>query len=443
MSILIRNATVVTMNAEYDVFQNCDVLLEGKHIVDIGNSQRTADQQIDGNGKIVIPGFVQPHIHLCQTLFRGQADDLELLDWLKKRIWPLEGAHDEESIYYSALLGIMELFKSGTTTILDMETVHHTSSAIQAIFDSGIRAVTGKCMMDSGGEVPDSLRETMDSSVQESVDLLERWHLKDEGRIRYGFMPRFVVSCTDELLQEVRELGVKHGVHIHTHAAENAKEVDLVYFEKGVRNIEHLHNLGLTGPQLVLAHCVWVNDLELDIIARTNTKVAHCPSSNLKLASGIAKTAEWLRKGICFGIAADGAPCNNHLDMFTEMRLAALLQKPFYGPVSMPARQIFELATIGGARVLGLQNEIGSIEIGKKADVVILEWDDVHHVPRDHTDVYSQLVYQSKSNDVWTTIVDGRVVLENRQFTKLDTSLIIRECHRALHRLIQRSGLST
>jgi cytosine/adenosine deaminase-related metal-dependent hydrolase len=220
------------MNPEKEVI-NSDLLVEDSAIRAIGSDLGAADQIINAAGKVMIPGLIQPHVHLCQTLFRGQADDLELLDWLKKRIWPLEGAHDAESIYISACLGIGELFRAGTTSIVDMETVNYTESALQAIVETGIRAISGKVMMDWGEGVPSTLMEDTGESLQESVDLLERWHQAGNGRLQYAFSPRFVISCTPSLLQEVRNLAEHYRVKVHTHAAENQGEIALV--EKNAR----------------------------------------------------------------------------------------------------------------------------------------------------------------------------------------------------------------
>lgn len=441
MSILIKNATIVTMNQEREVLQG-NILLEKDRIVEIGETREEADRVIDATGKVVIPGLIQSHVHLCQTLFRGQADDLELLDWLKQRIWPLEGGHDPESVYYSALLGCGELFKGGTTAIIDMETVHHTESAFQAILESGMRAVSGKCMMDYGEEVPETLMEDTDRSIQESVDLLEKWHGKGDGRLQYAFTPRFVVSCTEKLLLEVRDLAAKYGVKIHTHASENRGEIELVQQDRGMRNVVYLDKIGLTGPNLILAHCIWLDEEERDILVKSGTKIAHCPSSNLKLASGIAKIPELIEAGAYVSIGADGAPCNNNLDQFMEMRLAALIQKPIYGPTVMPAEQVFELATIGGAKAMGLENEIGSLEVGKKADLAIVDLGGLHTNPvMGKTNIYSQLVYQLKSSDVLYTIVDGKIVMDNRVLTTIDEEEVKAKCNEAVVRVAKRAGV--
>lgn len=440
MSLLIKDATIVTMNSAREVIQG-SIYIEDDRVVEIGVTKDFADEIIDAQGKVVIPGLVQPHIHLCQTLFRGQADDQELLDWLKQKIWPLEGAHDEQSIRTSAFLGLAELIKNGTTAIVDMETVHHTDQAIQAIAESGIRAVTGKAMMDFGSEVPEPLRETTQDSIKESVRLLEKWHGHHNGLIQYAFTPRFVVSCTPELFKEVGRLAAQYNVKIHTHASENQSECRFVEELHGMRNVVCLEHFGLVGPNLILAHCIWLDEHEIEILASSQTNVVHCPSSNLKLASGIAKIPTLLDKGCQVGIAADSAPCNNNLDPWMEIRLAALIQKPIYGPTAMPARRVFEMATLGGARAMGLEGEIGSLEIGKKADLVILELNDFHTLPVSGTDIYSRLVYEAKASDVETTIVNGKVLMKNRKLLTIDEELVKVEAENDIKRIARRAGL--
>jgi len=441
MSILIKNATIVTMNDKRDVITG-NLLIEENKIAALGDVQGTADVVIDASGKVVIPGLIQTHVHLCQTLFRGQADDLELLDWLRQRIWPLEGAHDPESLYYSVLLSCGELFKGGTTAIVDMETVHHTDSAIEGIAKAGIRAVTGKCMMDYGDDVPATLMENTADSIAESVRLCEKWHGKANGRIQYAFTPRFVVSCSEDLLLEVRDLAKKYGVKVHTHASENRGEIELVQQDRGMRNVVYLDKIGLTGPDLLLAHCIWLDETEMDIIAKTQTKVVHCPSSNLKLASGIAKIPELIKRGARVSLGADGAPCNNNLDQFVEMRLAALIQKPIYGPTVMPAEEVFALATVEGAKAMGLEKEIGSLEVGKKADLAIVDLDNLHSYPlAPNMNIYSQLVYQAKSSDVVTTIVDGEIVMEDRVLKTIDEAEVKTKVNEAIKRVAKRAGV--
>lgn len=437
-SILIKNAEIVTMNDQEEIIFG-DIYIEDDRIVEVGeNLSHIADKVIDATGRTVIPGFIQTHIHLCQTLFRGQADDLELLDWLKQKIWPLEAAHDEESSYYSAMLGIGELIQSGTTTVVDMETVHHTDAAFKAVADSGIRALAGKVMMDKGEEVPILLRENTGESIQKSVDLLEKWHKYDNGRIQYAFCPRFVVSCTEELLTNVRDLSASYNVRVHTHASENAHEIVLVEKEHGMRNVVYLDSIGLANERLILAHCVWLDEEEKRIIKVRGIKVSHCPGSNLKLASGVADVPSLLDSQAFVSLGADGAPCNNNLDMFNEMRLAAIIQKPVYGPTSMNARTVFRMATIGGAKAVGLEDQIGSIEAGKKADLAILNLNDFHVYPSFDIDPISRIVYSATRADVESTIINGKLVMENRRLNTVDKEIVLKEANHSIKRMLKR-----
>ena len=427
-SLLIKGATVVTLDSKNSTFDG-DVLIEGSRIVDLGESLgATADkgtQVIDARGRVLMPGFVHTHIHLCQTLFRGSADDLSLIDWLTKRIWPMEAAHTAESVYASARLGIAELIRGGTTCALTMETVNHTEAVFRAVEESGFRATIGKCMMDKGDDVPAALREQTEVSISESLALLERWHGQSDGRIRYCFAPRFAVSCTRELLEQVARLAREHGVLVHSHASENQDEIALVERETGMRNIEYLNAVGLASSHTVLAHCVHLDNNEMDILARTGTNVAHCPSSNLKLGSGFARIPEMIERGIAVSLGADGAPCNNRLDMFTEMRTAGLIQKALHGAETLPALTMLRMATIDGAGALGLEDEIGSIEIGKRADLVLLNLDLLHTTP--HPETISTIVYAASPDNVETVIIDGRVVMQDRELITMDEQSVIRE----------------
>ncbi|SER92896.1 5'-deoxyadenosine deaminase [Salisediminibacterium halotolerans] len=438
-SILIKNAEIITMNAKRDQFIG-DIYIEDDTIKDLGKDlvYPRAEKVIDATGRVVVPGFIQTHIHLCQTIFRGKGDDLELMDWLKKRIWPLEAAHDEESIYYSALLGIGELLQSGTTTIVDMETVHHTDKAFQAIADSGIRAMSGKVMMDKGAEVPKPLQETTEASLQESADLMAKWDHAENGRIRYAYSPRFVISCTETLLRETAKLSKKHRTAVHTHASENTGEIEIVEAETGMRNVEYLEHIGLASERLILAHCVWLSENEKKLIQKRQVKVTHCPGSNMKLASGTAEIPQLLSAHTCVSLGADGAPCNNNLDMLNEMRMAALIHKPQHGPTAMDARTVFEMATIGGAKAMGMEDTIGSIEIGKKADLAVFQLTDFHTYPAYDTDTISRIVYSATRADVETTIVDGKVLMENRLMKSVDKPLVLSEADRSIKRLLKR-----
>ncbi len=422
MNLLIQNATVVTLNATREILTGADVLVEDGRIAKIGRALkpgRTMRQVLDAKGKVLLPGFVHGHLHACQTLFRNRADGLELLDWLRERIWPMEAAHTPESLRASADLTWAELIRSGATAALDMGTVRHTDALFESARDAGFRLTSGKAMMDAGQGVPAGLRETTAESLAESLRLIDRWHDTHEGRLRYAFAPRFVLSCTEELLREVARLSREKGVRIHTHASENPTEVDLVRQRTGMDNVEYFHTLGLLGPHATLAHCVWLTAKEMRLLKETGTHVCHCPGSNLKLASGFAKIPELLAEGVSLCLGADGAPCNNNLDMFVEMRLAALIHKPRCGPLSMTGMQVLEMATLGGARALGLEKEIGSVEQGKRADLTLLELSGPHAGPSAE-DLPSQIVYSAQARDVTDVIIDGRLVMKDRALLTLD-----------------------
>jgi len=434
---LLRGGRLVTMDASRRIL-NADVLVEDGRIKKVGRLDgRTAGRSkptvIDCNGLVVLPGLIQAHIHLCQTLFRGLADDLSLEAWLAQRIWPLEAAHTEASIHASAMLGAAELLLGGTTAILDMETVRHTSAAFEALESIGIRATAGKCLMDAPTS-PAALREPTDKALSESADLCAKWHGAAGGRLRYCFAPRFAPSCTGPLLRAVSDLAERTGTTIHTHAAETPLELDRVRRATGHDEIAYLDSVGISGPRAALAHCVWVNKDDIAVLARQQTNVVHCPSSNLKLGSGIAPIPEMLAAGCRVGIGADGAPCNNRLDAFAEMRLAALIQKPRLGPDALPAAQALELATLGGARALGLEAEIGSIEVGKCADLIVLDLEGPHAQP-EGADLVSRIVYSARAADVRHVIVNGRIVVRDGVLKTADTAEIRRKANAEARRL--------
>ena len=425
--VLIKNGLIVTVNDKSEVFKG-DILVEDGLISKIDNNISEESTQIfDASEYIVSPGFVQTHVHLCQTLFRNLADDLSLLDWLEKKIWPFEGQHTQESFIISAKMGIIELMFVVTSTIMYMCTVHHMDVVFEEIEQSGIRAFSGKTMMDSDNNI-DSLKESTDEAIQTSCELLEKWHNKADGRIKYAFAPRFALSCTTELMKEVGELAEKYSVIYHTHASENQDETKMVQDKFGKRNIEYFKELGITKPNLCVAHCVWLDENEKQILQATGTKVLHCPSANLKLGSGIAPIPEYINRGINVSLGADGAPCNNNLDMFTEMRHAALIQKPINGPQSMPAETVFKMATIEGAKALGLDKEIGSLETGKKADIAFIKRNQVQSLPFEN--IYSKIVYSTQSNAVENLMIDGNWVVCNRQLQNYDISLILSEINK-------------
>jgi 5-methylthioadenosine/S-adenosylhomocysteine deaminase len=442
-ALAIRGGLVVAMDVERsasprDILVNADGRIAA--LVEPGSPQR-GEHTLDATGCVVVPGLVQAHVHLCQTLFRGLAEDRDLLGWLRERIWPLEAAHDADSLRASARLGIAELLLGGTTTVLDMGTVHHTQVLFETAAETGIRYTGGKAMMDAGEGVPAGLLQPTGDALRESDQLSDRWHDTEGGRLRYAYSPRFALTSTVDLLRSVAVRARSNDLLVHTHASEQKAETELIRQRFGTSNIQLLANLGLCDGNLCLAHCVWPEDHELDTLASGGAHVVHCPSCNLKLGSGIAPVVEYLDAGINVALGADGSPSNNRLDGWEEMRLAALLARLRGGPTALPAVEAFELATLGGARALGLDAEIGSLEVGKWADLAILNLRTPHAAPA-ADDVYTQLVFSARASDVRTVLVAGQVLVDRRRLLELDVAQTLRDADRQRKAVADRAGLS-
>ncbi|WP_044281758.1 5'-deoxyadenosine deaminase [Myxococcus stipitatus] len=438
MDLLLTGGTVVTMNREREVLVDADVLIQDGRIAKVGRGlkPRGTRRVVDVTGKMVLPGLIHGHLHACQTLFRGRADSRELLDWLRECIWPFEASHDAASMRASADLTFAELIRSGATAALDMGSVHHYDAVFESARDSGFRLVGGKAMMDTGVGVPAGLLESTAESLAESLALLERWHGTHEGRLRYAFAPRFVLTCTPELLREVVRLSRERGVRIHTHASENSKETEAVRQYTGGRdNVDYFHTVGLMGQHVTLAHCVWLSDEEQSLVRETRTVVCHCPGSNLKLASGIAKVPELLDAGVPVALGSDGAPCNNTLDIFHEMRLAAVLHNPRVGPCAMTPMRVLEMATLHGARALGLEDEVGSLEVGKRADITVVDVSGLHAGPTAE-DPLSPLVHSARASDVTHVFIDGQAVLKDGVLTTLDAASVMANAKSHVERIL-------
>lgn len=444
MKRVLGNGLIVTMNPNRDVYYG-SVLIENDKIQSIVKHEPfekennfleiktlfvEADEVIDCTGQLIIPGLIQTHTHLTQTLFKGFGDDLQLMDWLKTKIWPSEAAHTARSNYISSMVGVGELIKSGTTTIVNMETVNHTDSSFEAIKEMGIRAISGKCMMDYNEGVPSGLMEDMASSISESKRLIKKWHQTNKGLIEYALAPRFVVSCSEDLLKESVKLSREFDVRLHTHASENKGEISIVRNRTGMENIEYLKKIGFLGKHVILAHCIHLNELEKQYLIDSETVIAHCPSSNMKLASGFAPVEELLQRGAKVTLGADGSPCNNELNMFMEMRMAALIHKGNQlDSTIMNARKVFEMATIRAAEALGKASEIGSIESGKKADIVTLRVDRLESmlVPLDVENVYAQIVYNASNRDVCHTVINGELLVSDHQLLRISERTLYNE----------------
>ncbi|MFO0694170.1 MAG: amidohydrolase family protein [Polyangiales bacterium] len=437
LDVVVRGGTVIAMDGTPP--RVADVHLRGDRILAIGRVEAPRARVLDARGAAVIPGFVQAHVHLCQTLFRGHAADLPLLAWLAERIWPLEAAHDEASLRASAELGLAEMLLSGTTSILDMGTVHHHDVVMEAMVRSGIRGSSGKAMMDRGAGVPKGLRESTRESLAESDALASRWHGAADGRVRYAYAPRFVLSCSRKLLEATAERARARGCLLHTHAAEHAEERALARRVLGMDDVAALAAAGFEGPDVVLAHGVQLRAAEMRRLAKHGTRVVHCPSANLKLASGIADVRALRDAGVVVGLGSDGAPCNDTHDPFVEMRSAALLAKvKRRDAAALPAAEALALATREGARVLGL-DDVGVLVPGAKADVVVVGLGGLAQTPS--PDPIGALVYASRGADVRHVVVDGRVVVQRGELLGVDVERVAARALEEARRVARRAGI--
>lgn len=438
--ILLKGGTLVTMNPRRDVGPG-DLLIEDGRISGLGAGcagSRRVDEVVDARGRLVLPGLIQPHTQLCQTLLRGGGEGLDFISLLRDRIWPHEAALDAASLEVAVLLGGAEALRTGTTTILDMGTVRHSAVIFAACARLGLRATIGKVMMDAGHGIPAALRETTEASLAESIALADRWHGAEGGRLRYAFAPRSAIACTEALLVQVGRAARARGALIHSQAARSSEEIASVRERHGMDNVAFLHGLGLTGERTVLAHCVWLTSEEQRILADSRTNVVHCPSSNLKLGAGIARVPDLLGLGINVALASHSAACGDSLDAFREMRLTALIHKPRHGPEAMPARTILELATLGGARALGLAEEVGSLEEGKRADITVVDARKLHAAPL--ADPYAALVFALSGQDVEHVFVDGVQRVRRGRVLAVDARQLIQRAGEAI-RAIERRAL--
>jgi len=409
------------------VVEDGAVVVSGSEIEAVGERAGLVERYPDHrevSHDIVAPGLVQAHVHTVQTLGRGLAEDCALLDWLFEYVLPLEATLTADEMAVAARLGYLELLTSGVTTVIDHLSVAHADRAFEAAGEMGIRGLLGKAMMDR--RAPPGLCEDTDEALAESERLLERYHGGFGDRIRYAVTPRFAVSCTEGCLRGARELADAHGgVRLHTHASETRREVETVRADTGLRNIHWLDEVGLTGEDVVLAHGIWTEESERQLLAETGTNVVHCPSTNAKLGSGVAPVGDYLDRGVTVALGNDGPPANNTLDPFTEMRQAGLLQKVDHlDPTALPARRIFEMATVGGARAAGFER-VGRLREGWRADLIGLSTAPARATPL--ADPFAHLVYSARGDDVQFTMVDGDVLVSGGRLQRADGDTIRQE----------------
>ncbi|MDI6888234.1 MAG: amidohydrolase family protein [Methanocellales archaeon] len=407
--ILIKNGRILTPKG----FVEKSLLIEDEIITNIGGKD-AAEHVIDANGNIVMPGLINAHTHLGMTLFRGYADDLPLKEWLNEHIWPIEAKLTEDDVHVGTLLGCLEMIKSGTAAFADMYIrMDGTAKAVEA---SGLRGVLSYGMIELGDE------EKGEKELKIGKEFVKKWNGASNGRITAMYGPHAPNTCSSEFLVRVRKQADKGDVGIHIHVSETKAEVDQIEVQYDMSPVKLLDVLGFLGPDVLAAHCVWLSPEDIRILKENDVKVAHNPTSNMKLASGVAPVPELHNAGITVGLGTDGCASNNTLDMFHEMKMVALLHKVHkLEPTAIPAQKALEMATVDGAISMGL--DTGIIAEGRKADVIIVDINKPHLTPKH--DLISHLVYCAKGSDVSTTIVDGKILMEDYEVKMFDEAEIM------------------
>lgn len=407
------------------VIKNGEIIFVGKRTA-VGNVR--AEKQINAKGKVALPGLVNSHTHVSMTLFRGLAEDKLLNVWLKDVIWPLEAKLTSDEIRAGALLGCLEMIKSGTTCFADM--YFHEEVVAEAVKESGLRAVLAEGIIEAGNK---ALGEKM---LENSVKFVEKFNGYAEGRVRAMLGPHSAYSCSPELLTKVREKTVKLGVGVHTHLAETI-ETFKDSENRSYNEVEFLNKLDFFMGHVLAAHCINLSQRDMRVLAEHNVNVAYVPVANMKLGLGAARIMELIDLGVNVAFGTDGPASNNTLDMLETLKVGALLQKLIYkNPEVLPAYNVLRMATINGAKALGLENSVGSLERGKKADIILIDLSKPHLKPLH--DIYATIVYSSRGSDVDTVIVDGKILMENRQVKTLREEEVIERAEKSALRLLSR-----
>jgi 5-methylthioadenosine/S-adenosylhomocysteine deaminase len=437
LDLFIKNCLIVTMNSGLEIFWHGALAIRGDTIVAVGPEKELqgmeagAGKILDVQGGIVLPGLINAHTHAAMTLFRGLADDLPLKTWLEEFIFPAEARYvNPDSVYWGTLLACAEMIRSGTTAFADG--YFCLDGVVKAVDLSGMRGLLCQGVVDFPAPgVPDPAQ-----NVLEAERFVEKW-AGYSSSIHPGIFCHSPYVCSTETIRTVKEICGRRRVSFFIHAAETGEERSLIKSRYGKTPIHYLDNLQVLDAQTVVIHAVHVDSEEIEVLARTGTAVAHCPESNMKLASGIAPVVEMLNKGVLVGLGTDGCASNNDLDLFKEMDTAAKLGKIRYlDPTVMDARTVLRMATMEGARILGLEKEIGSLEIGKKADIIILDLNQPHLVPC--YDPYSLLVYSARGADVQSVMIGGRMVMENKKILTFDQEEVMDRVRRIGKEIVSR-----
>jgi 5-methylthioadenosine/S-adenosylhomocysteine deaminase len=427
VKILLDNIGLIPMSEGTRYIENGYLIVEGQYIKEMGTGSAPAgdyDRIINGSNRVALPGFVNSHTHAAMTLLRGYADDMPLMDWLQNKIWPLEAKLSADDVYWGTMLAISEMLKSGTVCFADM--YFCMDATARAVENSGIRAVLSRGMVGVGPE--------NEIAFSESRDMVGKWHGACNGRITCMLGPHAPYTCPPDYLKRVIQLSDELGVGLHIHIAETENELEDIGRTYGCSPVVHLDKLGLFERRVLAAHCVHVDSADIEILASKQVGVAHNPESNMKLASGIAPVQQMLEAGIPVALGTDGASSNNNLDMLQEMRSASFLQKVhLMDPTAIPAWQALQMATTNGAWALGLGDQIGQLQPGYKADLIIIGMKEPNMLPA--YDPVSNIVYSAQAVDVETVIVDGNILMENRvikAFDEEEVKVRVKECARRL-----------
>ena len=416
MNILIKGAAVLTVNKTREIIELADVMVEGKEIGYVGPQkewEQEFDRVIDGQRKLIMPGFVNAHGHAAMTLLRSYADDVPLMYWLEKCIWPIEAKLKREDVYWGTMLAIAEMIKSGTTTFTDM--YFFMDQVAEAVEESGIRAVLSRGLIGTG--------EMAEKGLEESAHFINNWQGKCGGRISTMLGPHAIYTCPPDYLNKVMKMCQSMNVPIHIHLSETLEEVDNIKKKYGLTPTVLLKTIGLFENPVLAAHCVHLSEEDMDVLCENNVHVAHNPGSNLKLGSGIAPVPDLLARGVVVGLGTDGAASNNNLDMLEETRLAALLHKGSrMDPTAITACEALEMATRQSAKAVFLNN-VGVLAQGMKADLLMMDLNSLHLTPQH--DLVAHVVYAAQPNDITFVMVDGTILYENGEFTTLDEEKIM------------------
>lgn len=443
IDLLIKNCSFLTH--DFEIEQNRSIAIQGKKILEIGpvgdlNDKYQPENFIEGKGKLAIPGFVDGHVHTCQQLLRGRTADEYPMVWARILV-PFESSLNKDDVYISGKLCALEMIKAGTTAFAESGG-RHMAEAIRAIDESGLRGMIAYSVMDQGKSIPDTMKDTVEEAIKKTEDLYREFNDTGDGRIKVWFALRQVLTCSSELIKITAEKAKEYNTGVHIHLEEHRDEVSYCLQNFQMRPTEYLDSLGLLGPNVIAAHSVLMTDSEIDLLAERDVSAVHCPRGNLG-NHWFPKTPTLLNAGVNVGLGTDGAAKSN-MDLFEEMKILRSAIRAYYGipifdPVSMPAKKLLKMVTQGGAKAIGLGNKLGRLEEGYLADISLINIDQPHLSPNHN--LVNTIVDAANGGDVWDLIVNGNVIMKNREVLTLDEKEIIYEAQKHMDQIKARNGI--